>query len=561
MLKRKVLVGFLVAALSIGSVLPVFASGEAFQGNGQNLYAQQQSVAKISKEKAKEISIQKIKEVFNADVNDKELEFYMDFMPDITGQNYNWNASWSKYDENQDKSYRVSVDANTGKVVAFGKYEHTYSEGKQKSTVNKEKAKEIAEKYINKINPAEFKEVKLMDLNSQADENYGYYFIYNRVVNGVEYAGDNINVEVDGKGNVTSYGFNWTENATFPSTEGIVSKEKAMEILKQNVEMKLEYMPYIPDVNTGKVQEAKLTYHPAYKNGSMVDAKEGKITSFGFMNTEEKPKNISDAKKEEIFKNAKSAEKLQKELDKNEATKIAKEKIKEAYNIDTDVNSLEFIEEENIKLWVGSFGKEQGDGAIIDGGSITIDATTGKIMGMSKDTFGINEDEVFTPKLTWDQAYDKAIDIIGKYYPEKIKEIKTEQIPQEMSYTYDGKTIPQRFVTFSFLRKVNEVEYPYNSIYVSIDVKTGEVESFGYAWEDSTQFPDAEKAISKEEAQKAFFDANELKLMYMPIDTNNDYMNPKYEIKLQYILDPKDINAGGYNIDALSGKSLDFNGK
>ncbi len=565
-MKKRFLSIFMVIALAIGMITPVFADYES-------PYAKEESSAKISKDKAKEIALKVIKDTFNVDAQGENLDYNIDFGPDgYNGQNYVWYVSWSKYNDNQDKSFNITVDAQNGNIVGLNKYEYSYEKEDKKATITQEKAKEIAESYIKKIDEEKFKEVQYVkdyysDKEGSEEALGSYYFRYVRMVNGVEFDRDAIYVEVDGiKGDIISYGYSWGENIEFPSTEGVISKEKALEVLKQNIEMKLSYLPtYDEKSDSGEGSNIKLVYNPDYTKGSMVEAKEGKMIDWMPVgaNKKEKTKDINEAKKEEILKTAKNTKGSEKELSKEEATSAMKEKIKEIHNMDVDFNSIEFINDYNSdikKVWSGEFGEKQGDGSLKNGGNIIINALSGDLVSSYKYEDDYTQDENFTPKLTWEQGYDKAIETIGKYFPEKIKEIKTEQIYIDDSYEVNGKKRPQRYLSFYFPREVNGLEYYDNSITVTFDAKTGDMIDLGCFWDDSLSLPDTSKAMSKEEVKKAFLDNVDLKLTYTTINKSTDYRKPNYEIKLTYMVIGKN-NYPVYNIDAMSGKVLDYEGK
>lgn len=570
MIRRKLLTGFLIVALSIGTVMPVFADTTDSK-YVPNQYTQEQSTAKISKDKAKETAAQKIKDTFNIDVNSKNLDCNIDFWPnDYKEGSYSWYISWNKYDEKQSVNYSVVVDSNSGKVVGLNKGEYTYLDNQpQKPVISKTKAKEIAEEYIKKVNSNEFNNFKYVQEPVYGDyQPINYNFRYVRVVNGVEFDRDFIYVDVDGiKGNVLSYGYSYGEDVSFPSVEGIINVESAMDVFKKNIDMKLNYLPVYNEGDYSAVDSIKLVYNPEYKKGSMIDAKEGKMISWEVAQTynqQVKTKNISDDKKEEIFKSAKPIVKLDKELSKDEAANLIKAKIKDIYGKDVNVEILDGDKPNNIngkKVWFGQFGNKQADGTLIDGGGISIDASTGELVSAYKYEDNYSQNEEFNPKLTWEQGYDKAIEVIANYFPSKIKDIKTDIPYAEMSYEVDGKTIPVRYVNFYFPRVSGGLEYYYNNVSVTLDMKTGELIGLDCPWDNTIKLPDTNINISKEQASKTFFDAHSTKLIYTIVNTSKDYTKPKYEIKLIYTLNPKDPLYPVYNIDASTGKVVDYNGK
>ncbi|SHK56493.1 YcdB/YcdC domain-containing protein [Tepidibacter formicigenes] len=556
MKKSRFLGVFIAGAIIFGSLSPAFADVD---NSIVTMYEQQQKKARISKEKAREIGIKKIKDTFGIDVRD--FDENINFGPYM--ENYTWNLSFNKYNDKETKDFFIAIDSNTGKIKALSKYEYNYSDENKEPTISKEKAKEIAKKYIDKINPDKLSQIKFIDeVNyDESSKPRNYYFRYIRTIDGVEFDSNYINIDVDAvNGKVIGYSYSWSEDMDFPKIDNVISKEEAEKLFSENIKINLNYINQF-DFKSNELEKLKLVYNYRFENGNMIDAKEGKIINWGYNKEKEETKDIYKSKKEEILKNAKDKSKLEKELNKEEAVKLIKKKIKEFYNIDNmDLSYLELVDNNNFnKVWVADFGKKDNKGYIKDGGSITIDALTGELVSIGKWNNEEKPNEIFTPKLTWDEAYYKAIETIAKYFPEKIKDIKTEQIKYPMTYKFEGKEIPVRYVYFNFPRLVNGVEYYYNNISVSVDVKTGKVNELNYFWDDKVEFEGIDNIINKEEAKKVFLNENKPKLMYITINTNEDYTNPKYETKLIYMFSPVDLAKPVYEIDAHTGKALNPN--
>ena len=106
------------------------------------------------------------------------------------------------------------------------------------------------------------------------------------------------------------------------------------------------------------------------------------------------------------------------------------------------------ILEERYKILILDHQKEE----------LAINALTEQVVNIDKFNFNEKQDEKFEPKITWEQAYDKAIQFIAKNCPQKIKEINTEQ-KNLLIKTICITGGPNRFITFNFGRIVNGVAF------------------------------------------------------------------------------------------------------
>lgn len=197
-----------------------------------------------------------------------------------------WNFGWSYNDkENNTYSYIYgAVDAVTGEVRNFG---ISSSENEYKpNTVpkyTKEQCKEIAEKFLQGIQPDKFK-------SSEYREQY--YEIYNKLQNvasynmnfirkenGVSVPFNNLNVTVSAyTGKVTSYNMSW-QNLNFPDTKGVISLEDAYKTLYAKHDLMLKYIRIYDYDRYGESTVIKLAYMLDNFNG-MIDAKSGQFIDY-----------------------------------------------------------------------------------------------------------------------------------------------------------------------------------------------------------------------------------------------------------------------------------------
>lgn len=574
--------------LILGAVITVFAQGDSSVQveravrviDVQNNIEDKAKDAKTSKEDAIEIAKKTLKSYFDYEIDEKKFKSRIEFREDYgMDREYVWSINWYMYSEEKSINIDVWIDDNTGKVMRISKRAYGSSDDEPTiAQITEEEAKVIADNFVKKVNPEEYREVKL------EDDDYGkywrynstnYHFTYTRQINDIGFEGNFISVEVDGiKGEVTSYNKNWDDDIEFPALEGIIDKEKAEKVIKDSMDMRLSYIAYRDryDYYEEKDDEVKLVYTPRFEKGYMVDAKEGIIIDdSGKVLEEEKIKDISDEKKEEILKKAeiiekaKELRKLDKEISPSRANQVIKEYVNELYGEGYKIEELRLIENDNYlenngkKLWSGSLIKGNESEGYDIGGNIMIDAVTEELISVYRyDNFEESLEDNYIPAITWEEGYDKAIEAIEKYFPSKIKDIATEARYRKNIQYYNGKEMKEIDYYYNFERQINGIYYSEDRISVIVDTKEGKIREIRCHWNDDAKFPEIKGVITKEDAEEIVFKDYEPELVYAKINRSNDYKNPNWEIKLVYTLP---LGYFGGNIDAFTGKFLDYGGK
>jgi len=529
--------------------------------------------AKISKDQAIGIAKKTLKEYFDYEIDEKKFESRIEFREDYGDRGeYAWSIDWSMHNEKKGVNIDVWINANDGKIKRISKHEYNHDEDRPTiAQITRDEAQVIADKFIQKVNPKEYKEVKLEENERTYIYRGGtdYNFVYTRERNGVPFDGNAIRVEVDSiKSEVRGYNYNWDGDVQFPALEGIIDKEKAEKALRDNVDMVLSYIPSRNkyDYHSEKVKEIKLVYSSSFENGYLVDAKEGTMLDYsGRAVEEEKVKNITDERKEEIFKNAKKVTTQDKEISQERANEVIGKYIKEIYGEGYEIDRLSYVENDDYwetngkKAWSARYKK--GDGFRRDyGGKLTINALTEELI--SARSYNDMEDEIeegYKPVITWEQGYDKAIEAIAKYFPDKIKGIDTEAKYRKRKHYYNGKEMPEMQYRYNFQRKVNGVYYSDDNLSIEVDTKEGKIRGIRCEWNTETDFPEVTGVIAKEDAKEIYFEKYEPELVYSKINKSDDYENPDWEIKLVYRISYKYFRGG--NIDAFTGKFLSYDGE
>jgi len=120
--------------------------------------------------------------------------------------------------------------------------------------------------------------------------NNSYNFTFPRIVNGLSVVGDNISVGVDAKtGDLVNVYMSDYGDLEWPAATDILSEQEATKMLKDELELKLQYVNH-PKV--GNEEHYSLAYQPVFKEGASagIDAKTGEwFDAYGMANAD-KPK-------------------------------------------------------------------------------------------------------------------------------------------------------------------------------------------------------------------------------------------------------------------------------
>ncbi|QGP91110.1 S-layer homology domain protein [Neomoorella glycerini] len=208
-----------------------------------------------------------------------------------------WNLNWSSDKPEPGKPGYMSarVNASNGELLGFD-LSSAPSGSDRGGKLDRKAAQRLAEDFLQKVQPQRFKEVQL-------DENYrpGWepvimedgqnpavqYFYYRRLVNGIPFPGNGINVTVDAvAGRITSYNLNWG-NFAFPVATNILDGQQAVEAFLKKRPLTMSYTQIYSPGGPGQ-GELRLVYQPlgdpGYTTSDMLDARTGQ-----FLDWEGKP--------------------------------------------------------------------------------------------------------------------------------------------------------------------------------------------------------------------------------------------------------------------------------
>lgn len=152
---------------------------------------------------------------------------------------------WRINIENASVDFSARINAASGRVLSYynyaaGDYNETSEAADYETMLN------TAQRIASAFGGDNFNETEL-EYNENISYNgniYGYDFDYVRVVNGVKFSANRIDVEFDQKGQLESYTYNWSDDYTFPAVTGAIDVDRAYEILGEISEPELWYVAF-----------------------------------------------------------------------------------------------------------------------------------------------------------------------------------------------------------------------------------------------------------------------------------------------------------------------------
>ncbi len=286
-----------------GEVIPIWHRDYYYFSESMNYAAGMKTMDAAVEESARlsEIEIEKIQEVAglmsaddakNAVINNELLDFDDDLSlnsvnlyEDYNGERYFYDLT---FESNADEVYRyasATLDAKTLEIIRWRAHTNDYIEyykaDENLEEIDKEDVYNKALEALKVIAPEYFSkdtEYKLTDIQKTSNS-----LGYTRYVNDIKFGNDYVNIEINPKnGKVWSFSMNYTDEE-FVSPDGIISEEKAIEKMSEQVKMTLYYFPTVKTQNAKIADIAKL----GYKNEeiSEIDAFTGEVKDYGSKET------------------------------------------------------------------------------------------------------------------------------------------------------------------------------------------------------------------------------------------------------------------------------------
>lgn len=159
------------------------------------------------------------------------------------------------------------------------------------------------------------------------------------------------------------------------------------------------------------------------------------------------------------------------------------------------------------------------------------------------------EPETKSPNFSNEEALENAESFIKKIAPDLFNELELKKNRYPISAADND-------YSFNFVRVINKIPYPDNTVNVNVNKLTGEISNFHTNWERSLEFPKAENILSIEEGKQAFKEEIGLNIMYKSSNRLLKMLDTNEETK--YFLTYSILNQGKM-IDAITGQAINTN--
>ncbi|SPF53361.1 putative S-layer protein [Candidatus Desulfosporosinus infrequens] len=194
-----------------------------------------------------------------------------------------WSLSWGpdpeKINQGQMLFINAMVDAVTGDLLSFN---NTVPPGEygQEGQITREQALQIAQEFLQKIQPQYYPKVKLRDedpsVKSPSQNGMENFYFY-RTSNNIPFMNNGFNISVDTVGkSILNYNFNWSD-IDLPAQDGVLKADQANVAYLKSSPLVLNYVQLYSD---NKPDEVELVYLPKPDVGlplgaDLLDAKSG----------------------------------------------------------------------------------------------------------------------------------------------------------------------------------------------------------------------------------------------------------------------------------------------
>jgi len=480
-----------------------------------------------------------------------------------------YSISWHA-NEQPGGSFHAMVDATTGDILNINQWDESFKPSFKLPLLSAGDAEKIATDLISKLAGKYQSEMQLVKDNQQV---FGLYnaqpFTYNfqwiRVVNGIPFPGNGVNVSVRGdNGQVRDYNFNWTQDLDFPAASNVISLETARQVFTDTPMLELQYfIPPIMDPQTSEPQRVLLVYQLSNKYyGGAVDALTGKPVTLDTQAVGYKSmsavSSISAATSATIMpgvaspvteaSTSKDSPENSQQISQSEAVEIVKKAIKIPKDFVMQHSSLNpDWQNPSEQVWDLNWNSESvsfGEHRFI---SARVNAKTGDLISFYMP--GTNPDDK-SKSITRKEAQKIADDFIKRIQPEHFELVKME------SERFYGGKMPSNMQMFSYVRVVNGIPVSRNGINITVDTVAKQVINYDMNW-SNIEFPSSADVLPINEATDRFLKMRPLEMNYTLIYKQEE----QQEIRLVY---QPNSNYNMYiptMLDAKTGDPMDWYGK
>lgn len=498
-----------------------------------------------------EQAVQKVKDNFAVPKNYTVLNTGYNNYNNRATYSLNWNAA-----DQPGGSFHAEVDATTGDILNVGQWDGQVKSAFSLPVLSESEAEKKATDLITKLAGKHQAEMQLVKDEQQLFTlNYAQPFTYNfrwiRMVNGIQFPGNGVNVSVSGDdGRIINYSYNWTENLVFPEAKNVISSDQARQVFTKTPMIELQYyLPPILNPQNPQPQAVFLVYQVAGQyNGGAIDALTGKPVTLDPKAGLYRMSAISSVSAKTAA--AGTAQTGKQQLSRDEAVNAVKKVIDIPSDLVLSNSSLNTDwQNPGEQVWDLNWNS---DSAGLGGPQLYIYA---RVNAQTGDVISFNEPNITNSgdkSAPLDRAGAQKIveDFLKRVQPEKFKLVKENSAP-----LYGGK-MPGNMQMFNYTRLVNDIPVSNNGINLVVDTAAKQINSYNLNWSNA-EFPNPTGVISLAQATEQFLKERPLNLNYLL----NSLPDGKQEVRLVYQPNTDYNMYVPTMIDAKTGDPMDWYGK
>ncbi|WP_165867581.1 S-layer homology domain-containing protein [Paenibacillus pinisoli] len=402
----------------------------------------------------------------------------------------------------------ASLDANSGQLLSFESYnDQTGAKPVYPLKVNRDAAQKLAANFISEVAKDYVSQVKF---NSEEGDSLlpplsgevRHELRYDRIVNGIPYLDNSIQLSIDSEGHVLRFRLDWDDTIVFPASVKPITEGEAAASIRKHAVPELFY--FIPQ--SGQKKEPALYYDV---QPVVIHAETGEqLPGNGYV-----MRNRQEASKEPL-----SAEPLAKPPVPGSLTQTdAEEAVVKAFALPEEyklqnASFNEYTDEADktgarwsLEWAAMKDGKESGFAYA------SVDGRTGAITEFYTYKNG-KRGEAAEGGITLGQAVERAIGAVKQLLPWQTHEIYLQKPAEDQYKDRKPEEIGSYYITF--VRKIHGATVIFDHISVGINAVTGSVENFS-AYVSDYKYPEqAPETVDHKLVLDRFMDYYNMKLTY-----------------------------------------------
>ncbi len=399
----------------------------------------------------------------------------------------------------------------------------------------REEALNKAKEFIRKIAPDASDKMVLRENTNYYTYGQKYDFSFYRIENDIPYYDNGIEISVDYTTlEIKNFQIRFDYDMEFKKPENIISKEKALSIIRENFTPKLQYLvnyePFYGDEDRNKPAKAYLAYvlEDTY---IAVDPISGKLLE---KNADwEKYSNGGGAETEDASSTNQNAEgSKQITFSAEELKEIQEsEKLFKVADIDALLKRNPYLAlDQNYKIshsylhkntgynnyyawhieYIGKVEKESFENPYV---YVTVDAKTGEILSYyqsEKDYDSLGK--IPKAKFTEEQNKVTAENFLKENTPAKLKEVSYKTSAPDYYYSKED-SYPISY-SYTYERLYDNIPMPDNNLRVTVSSQTAKITSYYSNWFDNVDFESKAGIVSQNDAMSTILEGNQAGLQY-----------------------------------------------